>query len=301
MAPHLQDVLARVVGVDNAAFDPLADSLQQLADELALDLSRGWQHLARLRAEALAALPPDLARKALDKVVVVTMGRRVSQKLHEVFVESVRQLLTEQLGFPLLAVFATTSGDATSPARLERIQRLADQFPENVVWTDGRLPYYAALMNAVDFNCMSSLMEPHGGAFSGTVVPLARAIDGLAAQVCAYQPAGWAAVLNARWHAADEPANGLTYREERTEGAEGELRELLTACPVPANATFAGMRAALSAALRRAVDLRQQRPLVYAGLVLAALRQQQSRTWPQVLTEVQALLHAARAGRELPG
>jgi hypothetical protein len=281
----------------------LPDRLLALEDLLARDLRAGAERLFRLKQEARDELPEELRRKARGKVVVVTMGRRVSQKLHEVFVESVRQLLGEPPGLPLLAIFATTHGDAGSGARLARIRGLADAFPENVAWSDGRLPYYRALMNAVDYNCMCSLMEPHGGAFCGTVVPLARAIDGLAAQICAFRPTGPAAPLNALWHPPGEPACGLTFREEAPAGpqTERDLAELLTLSPAPANPTFVRMQGELSAALRLAVDVRQKQPDVYARLVLAALRKQRAHSWEQVLGQVRTLVDAARTRRRLAG
>ena len=52
------------------------------------------------------------------------------------------------------------------------------------------LNHYDTLMRAADYNAMTSLYEPHGGAFEGSVVPIVRLIDGLARQVNALEPTG---------------------------------------------------------------------------------------------------------------
>jgi glycosyltransferase involved in cell wall biosynthesis len=303
MASHLVADVGRIVGVDNAGFDPVSPAVLELADTISRNPANGVGALARFKLAALDQLPAEIRDKARGKVIVVTMGRRVAQKLHDVFVAAVRAVLARQPDLPLLIVFATTSGDAGSDARLGRIRELAAALPENVVWTDGRVQFYQSLMNAAHFNGMWSLTEPHGGAFCGSVIPLARSIDGLAAQICAYRPRGTAARLNDFWHAASEPACGLMFREEEIEGPQGDrdLAELLTFHSAPANPTFVRMTDELSAGLRLAVDLCQKEPVVYANLVAAAVRKQGGRTWDDVRRETVQLLEESRLRRPLGG
>jgi len=303
IAAHLQRWMSRIIGVDNASFDPPSRQLCDLAGLLSRDLKAGVNALYRLKDQALRQLPDEVRQKARGKVIVVSMGRRVAQKLPDLLVESLRHLLQKPRAWPLLAIFATTHGDDSSEGRLDRIKQLATDFPEHVVWTDGRLPYYQDLMNACDFNCMCSLYEPHGGAFAGTAVPLARAIDGLAAQICAYQPTGAVARLNALWHAPDAMPSGLLFREEATDPEQTvrDLTELLEARPAPANPTFSRLQEALSASLEHAVDLRLHHPEVYARLVLGALQQQLAQSWERNLGGMLALIEAARLTREIAG
>ena len=183
MAEHLQFGVDRIVGIDNANFvDPNADQLA-LANLLQHDPPAGLAQLNQLQNAAPATLPGDLARRASGKVLHISMGRRSSQKLHDVVVEAVRDGLHHEPSLPLFVFFATTHSDEGSPARLDRIKRLCDEFPENCGWSDGRVPFFSQLMASGSFNVMCSLWAPHEAAFEATIVPIARAVDGLAAQV----------------------------------------------------------------------------------------------------------------------
>ncbi len=134
---------------------------------------------------------------------MVSMGRRVAQKQHDLLVESTRMLLRNDPDLPLFVYFATTPGDPGSAARQQRIAELQAEFPRNTAFVDGRISNFEALMQAADYNCMPSLYEPHGGAYEGTVVPIARAVDGLAEQICAWKPRG---------RARHEPAGAQAIR-----------------------------------------------------------------------------------------
>jgi len=234
-----------------------------------------------------------------DKAIVVSMGRRVSQKQHDVFVECLREILTKVKDFPVLAVFATVHGDdSTSPAILARIKALEAEFPSSVVCEDGRLDYYKELMAAADFNCMPSLYEPHGGAYEGTVIPIARAVDGLAEQICGYKPLGVAKSMNDRWHGGEQPT-GFLFREEATAGESTaeQLKALLQGSPF--SCVFRAMRDSLAAVLREAVDLRLKHEDEYARLVGAALKKQEGTSWEQNLKEMLELMEQARKARSV--
>ena len=296
MAQHLQHLLKRVVGIDNAAFSPLNDSLKQLREVYRSDPSAGCRKLFTLQAEARAALPPEIGDHLTGKVLVVSMGRRVAQKQHDLLVESTRQLLRQDPDFPLFVYFATTPGDPGSPARQERIDALKLEFPENVAFVDGRISKFAALMGAADYNCMPSLYEPHGGAYEGTVVPIARAVDGLAEQICAYHPRGRAWRMNRLWHKWREAPGGFLFREGgRADSAAriDDLRALLSESPSPENRLFTDMRDELVKTLRRAVDLRLKQPEKYAALAMACLDRQQSGTWEDNLNAMLSLIDDA--------
>ena len=161
------------------------------------------------------------------------MGRRVSQKLHEVITEGVRAVLTAASRAAPVRRPRHGARRIGRPARLERIQHLARDFPDHVACTNGRLEYYETLMRAADYNAMTSLYEPHGGAFEGAVVPIVRLVDGLARQVNALEPTGRAATFNAIWHEPWELPSGLGFREPSTATEVDDLRGLLTGTFAP--------------------------------------------------------------------
>lgn len=301
MARHLLPYLDRIVGINNAAFTTLSTEHRTLKEMLATDFMSGVGELFRLKAEALSRLPEAIRDKAQGKAIVVAMGRRVSQKQHDLVVESLRTLLKRNPAFPVLAVFSTVHGDKGSPARLERITALAEEFPGNIVSIDGRVEFYGELMAAADYNCMPSLYEPHGGAYEGTVIPLARAVDGLAEQICGLSPKGNAAAVNAVWHAEKESPSGFLFREDLMdeEVIEEDLQELLAVSPSPDNRLFQAMRDALSATLRNAVQIRMNKQDIYAGLVRAALERQEDTSWLVHLGGVFALVEEAGIRRSL--
>jgi Starch synthase catalytic domain len=299
MAEHLQFGVDRIVGIDNANFvDPSPDQLA-LADLLERDPKVGLTRLNDLQKAAFVAFPPDLARRAAGKVLCIAMGRRSSQKLHDVVVEAVREALRRESRLPMFTFFATTHSDASSPARLARIQRLCQEFPDNCGWSDGRVPFFSQLMAGGSYNLLCSLWAPHEAAFEATIVPIARAVDGLAAQVVPLIRSGLAGDLAAMWHPHFAPPSGLTFRETPGDRYETDLRELLEQSPSPENETFRRMTAALSQTLRDATHLRIDQPEVYAKMVLGAVRQQSVRSWLINFGGMLSLVEAARSRRHV--
>jgi hypothetical protein len=142
-------------------------------------------------------------------------------------------------------------------------------------------------------------------------VPIARAVDGLAEQICGLAPVGAAEVLNARWHSGAEEPTGFLFREsDPTKGflfADGkkpveqslaqQLRALLETSPTPDNSVFRAMRDALIDVLRRAIRVRLERQDEYARLVLAALDKQEGTSWHVNLGGMLALVEQARIAR----
>jgi glycogen synthase len=295
MAPHLQGLLSRVVGINNAAFEPISGEVQGLRRALAHDRAEGLAQLLDLKAAALRRLPPEIANDGEGKAIIVCMGRRVAQKQHDVLVESLAALLRNNPALPLFVVFATVPGDDGSESRLRRMVALAERYPRQVVCFEKRIPFYSELMAAADFNCMPSLWEPHGGAFAGTVIPIARAVDGLAEQICAYRPAGEAARINRLWHHGEEAPTGFLFRES-VESAE-DLDALLRVSPSPDNAMFRAMCDALTDTLLAAVEVRLNEPLQYAALVEAALGRQLDQSWLLNLGGMLSLIEQARSQR----
>jgi len=292
-------LLDRVVGIDNAAFSVLGEELVRLKGQFESDFSGGCVALFDLKSLARAQLLKDHGLDARDRVVVVSMGRRAAQKQHDVLVESVREILRRDPSFPILVVFATTYDDGGQP-RLDRMRALVNEFGTNVVCLDGRLPYYRELMAAADFNCMPSLYEPHGGAFEGTVIPIARAVDGLAEQICPLDPSDCVRAISGVWHTDAETPTGFLFRESPTcsRSTADDLRGLLSESPSPANDVFVGMRDALVRVLRQAVLLRQSQPESFARLVYAVLEKQQESSWLANLGGMMALIEQARIRRE---
>jgi glycogen synthase len=300
LAHHLQHLLYRVVGINNAGFSALPKDLSELAAQFRSDFSGACARLRELKAAALASLPEPVRQKAAGKVLVVSMGRRVAQKQHDVLVESTRAILHSDSATPLLTLFTTVKGDEGSEARLARVRALETEFPGNVICQDGRIDYFQALMAAADFNCMPSLYEPHGGAFDGLVVPIARAVDGLAEQICALRPdLSVMPPMYERWHAAGESPTGFLFREDPALATAGGCRELLESSPSPDNSLFRGMVAALRATLNDAVKLRQSDFPAYARLVAAGLDKQQELSWAVNLGGVLALIEVARLSRPI--
>ena len=227
MAHHLQDLVGRIVPVENANFLSLSPEHKHLEVILARDPAAGLKIIEDTQRQARAALPEVMRTRIGDRVLVVAMGRLAAQKLHEVITEGVRILLRQHPDLPLFVVFAIVSGETGDRSRLERIHYLAAEFPDQVCSTDGRIEYFDTLMRAADYNAMTSLYEPHGGAFEGSVVPIVRLIDGLACQVNALEPAGRGAVLNAAWHDPWELPSGLGFREPPTRTDVDDLRAAL--------------------------------------------------------------------------
>ncbi len=297
MARHLQFGVHRIIGIDNANFvDPTPEHLA-LADALQRDPSAGLRQLDRMQEAALAELPEELAAKVRGKTLCVAMGRRSSQKLHDVVAEAVRLALQRSPELPLFVFFATTHSDAGSHARLERIQRLVDEFPDHAGWSDGRIDFFPQLMQAGSYNILCSLWEPHGGAFEATIVPIARAIDGLAAQINPLNRDGRAGRIADQWHAETSLPSGLTFREEPSETYADDLRELLEVSPAPPNTTSRRLAQALASTLIHAVEIRRDRPLEYARMVLGALRQQMRRSWLINFGGMLSLIESAGARR----
>jgi len=301
MAPHLQALMGRVVGINNAAFARVSDALLALKQTLIENPVEARKELFKTQAEARALLPKEISSQCADKVIVVSMGRRVAQKLHDVMVESTRQLLRADKTLPVFVVFTTLHGDSGSPARLARMQALAKEFPNNVACLDGRLQCFSEMMRAADYNCMPSLYEPHGGAYEGTVIPIARAVDGLAEQICALEPKGEAASMNDLWHPSNEAPGGLLFREggKTTASRVRDLAALLSQSPSPNNKLFKEMATALCEVLLQAVDLRLKQPEKYAELVLAAIEKQEGASWEVNLGGMLALIEEARLIRKI--
>lgn len=298
MADHLQEEVKSLVPLDNAPFVELSPELRQLEEDLSADITKGLVSLSRLKEQARLALPVEVQEKLKEKALGVVMGRRVSQKGHDVAVQAVRSLLRSTPKLPILFFFATTHGDDTSTARLQRIVQLAAEFPNNVMYSDGHLSFYNELMAAAEFNIMPSLGEPHGGAFQGCVIPVARAIDGLVVQICGYDPKGPAAVLNRFWHPPSAMCNGWIWRETAlTDENRGvaEVKELLLKdTPSSENETFKRMAQSLAETLAEAINLRLEAPTAFARIALGALRAQSSRSWEMNLGGVLTLVDAAR-------
>jgi glycogen synthase len=299
IAAHLRPYAHRIVPINNGSFTALDEGLLELERLLTQDVAAGAERLLLCKADALARLPADIAAKARGKVLLVTMGRRVAQKQHDVLVESVRRLLRAEPQFPLLAFFATVAGDGGSAARLQRMQDLQEEFPRHVEVTDHRLPYYHDLMRAADFLCLPSLYEPHGGAYAGIVVPIARAVDGLAEQICAYEPDDTVRPINRLWHAYTEQPTGLLFRETPGDDDLANLRELLEHSPSPPNPLFARMVQALERALCVAVRLRVKEFDTYVGLVRGTLTRQLRQSWLLNLGGMLSLIEEARLRRPL--
>ena len=147
------------------------------------------------------------------------------------------------------------------------------------------------------YNLLCSLWAPHEGAFEATIVPIARAVDGLAAQVVPLMRSGLAGDLAAMWHPHSASPSGLTFRESPGDRYEADLRELLEQSPSSENETFRNMTVALSQAVRDATRLRISQPDVYAKMVLGAVRQQTVRSWLINFGGMLSLVEAARVRR----
>jgi glycogen synthase len=299
IAHHLQDLLGRLVPVENANFLSLSPEHIELEALLGRDPSAGLKVIAESQRQARAALPDELRERIGDHVLIVAMGRLAAQKLHDVIAEGVRLLLRQNRELPLSVCFPVVSGESADGSRLERIGSLVREFPDRVCCTEGRIEYFATLMRSADYNVMTSLYEPHGGAFEGTVVPIVRLIDGLARQVNALEPTGRGVAINATWHDPWELSSGLGFREPSTQTEVDDLRALLSGSFAPENPTFRAMVRSFAEVLSTAVSIRRDRPEVYAGLVQGALRAQMERNWLIPLGGILALVEEARLRRRL--
>jgi hypothetical protein len=211
------------------------------------------------------------------------MGRRVTQKLHEIALASADLILRNNPLFPVFFFFATTPGDNGSNARLDMIRKFCEQRPQNGYVTDKRLEFYPELMAAADFNLMTSLTEPHGGCFDGggPAIPICRAQDGPPAQFPAFEPVGIAAKLNEMWHGRRSAA-GWTTREELSKSTDekvSDLSEILERAPWVDNATTRSMSHGFAATIIHAVNIQRNAPHAFASITREALRIQIRRSW----------------------
>lgn len=292
---HWGKLRDRIVPINNASFSTLTEEQKKLRD--ALIAPCGIKELLKTKEEAQKALREKTGIDCSDKVVIMTMGRRSSQKLHDVLVKSVWELLAQDKTLPLFVFFATTGGDPLSGIIQERIKALRNEFSDNVFFTVCHLPYYKTLATAAHYNCMPSLYEPHGGAFEGIVVPIARAVDGLAEQIHAYEPEPSVKSFDERWHYPGEPPTGFLFREDLDEIPD-DLSEL-ERDPSTSNDTSTSMVKALSATLMRAIHVWQNDKETYAKLVLNCLEKQGKQSWFTNMGGMLSLIEEARIKRPL--
>lgn len=242
MAPQLQGILpGRISGVDNGPFVDLA-----LSPQIVSEASEGqaaallaWKHVNRQAfLTALEKLKPsddrpvwgDIARFKKDDAPWFVMAGRDDprQKGYDVAAHAVRRYLEPNQGpagsiiapQPARFLFFPMPGDE-GRAGLGFLQRLANQFPENVLvfpflFREG---FFAALRGA-SFGMMPSLYEPFGMAnefyLNGTAA-IGRATGGITQQLVPLRTAKCfsAAVEHRsnRWHSAAAAPTGLLFRE----------------------------------------------------------------------------------------
>jgi glycogen synthase len=204
MAPQLQTLLtsARVVGVDNGPFKPLAVNQAQLRDAAigAFGPLQSWK--ASRRQEALTALDGhkptanepvwgDKSRFRRDDSLWFVMAGRDDprQKGYDVAAAAMEDYLKGHHGKPDCAqfLFFPIPGDEDLPG-LEFLKALAVRFPEDVIgfpfrWDAG---FTAALQGAA-YGLMPSLYEPFGMAnefyLAGGCVGIGRATGGNLQQI----------------------------------------------------------------------------------------------------------------------
>lgn len=295
-APHLQSEAYRIEAVENANFVELDARALKLAEALRADVAQGAARLAEAKEAARKKLPIRLRKKVGDKTLVVAMGRSATQKLHGVVVEAALRILKTELGARVFFVFATTASDRDDEVRQEVIAALAERHPDAVAFCPGRISFFAELMHAADLNVMASLWEPFGGAYEGTVLPVARAVDGLASQV---RPLAPSPIVTEWVHPNPAlPPTGWLFREPAEGSAQADLTSLLTsAVPSIRNATYAGMVDACTETLAAAIALHRQNPLQFAEMVGNALELQRGRSW----SSYERMLELAAVARKKRG
>ena len=298
-APHLQDEAGRIDYVENANFVELSEDLRELRKEMLQDLGRRRQAAQGDQGSGARGTPAEISKRLGKKTLLVSMGRAASQKQHCVVVEAASRLLSEDPSIPAFWVFATTNGDRDDAVRQDVIAAFCARHPKNAIAYSGRIPFFGNLMLAADLNVMASLWEPFGGAFEGIVLPVGRAVDGLASQIPAYEPINEAAAASAHWNGGKAPT-GWLFREPQQPSAFDDLRSLLSsAVPSIHNATYTAMTEACSEAIRNAVAVHQKQPKKFAELVRNALDLQHKRSWRNY-DKMLALAAEARARRGTP-
>ncbi len=296
-APHLQAEAHRIESVENANFTELDAPTLRLADELKKDLVAGARALGEFKTAARAKLPVEIREKLKGRTLVVAMGRAATQKLHCVVVEAAARIAKSPLGKSAFFVFATTDGDRDDQVRQDVIAACAARHPDCVAAYSGRIHFFGELMHAADLNVMSSLWEPFGGAYEGAVLPVGRAIDGLASQIQPHRPSAYVASLTK--HDPAVAATGWLFREPQLPSAYMDLNLLLTsAVPSIRNATYAAIADACTEAVSSAITTHQQAPQEFASLVRNALELQRGRTW-KTYDRMVELVNAAKAKRGL--
>lgn len=276
-APHLKGKARRIDAVENANFvEPSADQLALLA-ALGADLKRGAAELARHKQAARAKLEKRTGVKLGDRTLIVSMGRATSQKMHCTVVEAASQILDKNPNFPAFWVFATTNLERDDRVRQEVIAAFCRRHPRNAVSYTERIDFFDTLMAAADLNIMASLWEPFGGALEGTIVPVARCVDGLASQLGLE---GSAANLAGCLPPVASGGIGWLFREPQLPSVMDDLKSLLSsAWPSTHNRTYSEMARACAEATRQAVQLHREDPPAFAKLVLNVLTLQSQRSW----------------------
>lgn len=296
-APHLQDVLPRIVPVSNANFYELSQVLRDIESTFRSDAGAAMEMIRAIQQKKRAVLPVPLRERLSDKCLILLMGRRDPQKQHDLCACAIRRLLKQGKCRDAFFVFATRSGGVGSDITQNAIRNLADDFPDNVFMTPELIDYFDALNQAATIVVMCSLVEPFGGAYAGLPLPLVRAVDGLAEQIVDQTSRGAAADINRLWHPCDARSSGFTFREDLSGIPETHIVPMLKELesrPMSRNVLFKAIETSLADCIERASEVWRTDQSEFFDRIRGALEIQSRRHWLANYAATRALVdHAA--------
>lgn len=294
-APQLNGFMDRAVPVDNASFTPLGSDERHVLNAFSPGDNRGAGEFREIRERRRAALTKALEKPEIaeyggfkgfvlrDKLLIGVYGRPVSQKLHSAIADAITELFRDNPAYisQLAVVFLVLPPESPAgAARIAAIENFRKEFPQSVACYAGTCPVFGEIRAAADFTVMPSLWEPHGEAFYSLTLPIVRAVDGLAAQVCDPEAEiGPALEMWNRWHDTFSHPTGFTFREDLGGLDKNKILEdfqqLLDGGTILAdNAVYARIARALAKTIKRAVDTVEDRER-WARMVRAALERQE--------------------------
>lgn len=295
-----------IIGIDNGLFktkefpfsssvekearkgnlQPLCDEKMKRRVELGQVMQTYQQELAKDKSKESWGSDLDLTDAAVP--VFFLIGRDdPCQKGYDVMAQAIRNTRKEGR-----YIFAPIPGDEDLLG-LTFLKQLAADCPGRVKVFPFRidLQVYEKLMIGCSYMVMGSLYEPFGAAteaYLAGVPVVARATGGLVQQVTPwldesrqnYLPDSVLRVVR-KFHSENDPATGLLFREQRLEARkEEEGWKQIVGCGYWHNnpkldrvseradgELYKAMVAAAAAALDKAIEIYQELPLVYSGMI----------------------------------
>jgi len=288
MIGHLIPYLNNIIGLDNGKFRELNPTEIAIIAAFEKDFQEGEKRLFEYRNLARESITEKIRQigfkiSLAGKIIFAFLGRLCPQKLHCTGAAAVREFLEIGNNKENVVFIFAVRPSHNDEYRQAILQKLAEDFPENIIYTYNDCPFFNYLSTASNFNVFESLYEPFGGVFEGAFVPLCRGVDGIISQVYDVESKGEALIRTVNFHSTDEKWNGLLFHEELSESLKkdekrlSELYDDLNGAGMTIddnNEVFNAIVVSLVETIERAVDLCLNKPKKYAELSYNVLKKQ---------------------------